>query len=189
MSPARPKLADPGQLIRSARPRTDTYDLCTDPDIVAEYEDLLAQISAETIEATEKLAGGGRKAELQAQLDDVMARGAEKTVTLTFKALPRPKFRALVDKHPPRKGDDGEIVDKRSARLGFEHDPFFAELIPLALVSPELDDETLTLLIDEVLTYRQWQDMTTVVLNLNTDSISIPFSQAVSRKTQRSSRR
>lgn len=187
--PARPKLADPGQLIRSAKRRTDTYDLCTDPEIVAEYESLIEQIAGEAESAGEKKLSGGRTAELQQQLDDVIARGAKATVTLTFQALARSKFRALIDKHPPRKDDKGEIIDRRSARLGFEYDPFFAELIPLALVSPELDEETLTILFDEVLTYRQWQDLTTVVLNLNTDSIDIPFSQAVSPKTRRSSPR
>ncbi|WP_433078850.1 hypothetical protein ACQP1P_38525 [Dactylosporangium sp. CA-052675] len=188
MSPSRPKLADPGQLIRSAKRRTDTYDLCTDPDIVAEYEALLEEIAAEAAASSEKLSGG-RTAELQQQLDDVIARGAKTTVTLTFQALPRAQFRALVDKHPPRKDDKGEIIDKRSARLGFEYDPFFAELIPLVLVSPELDEETLTILFDEVLTYGQWQDMTTVALNINTDTIDIPFSQAVSPKMRSSSPR
>jgi hypothetical protein len=187
--PATPRLADPGQLIRAAKRRTDTYDLCTDPEIVAEYEQLLTEIAAAAVEAGEKLNSGGRTAELQQRLDDVMARGAQKTVTLVFRALPRPQFRALVDKHPPRKGEDGEVIDKRSARLGFEHDPFFAELIPLALVSPTLDEDTLTYLIDEVLTYRQWDDLTTVVLNLNTSSVHVPFSQAVSPRTQRSSRK
>lgn len=187
--PARPKLADPGQLIRSAKRRTDTYDLCTDPELVEEYERILDELSAEQVAAKQTLAAGGRAAELREQLDDVLARGASVTVTLTFQALARSRYRALVDQHPPRKNDQGEILDGRSRALGIDYDPFFMALLPLSLVSPDLDEDTLTHLMDEVLTDRQWKDVTTVVWNLNNASVDVPFSPAVSPKTPRSSRR
>ncbi len=41
MSPAKPKLADPGVLIRNGKLRTAEFPICLDPDLVSEYERLL----------------------------------------------------------------------------------------------------------------------------------------------------
>lgn len=184
-----PKLADPGALIRAAKRRTDTYDLCTDPDLVDEHEDLLERLAAEKGKAQDSLDGGGRTAELQAELDALLERVAAATVTLTFKALPRPQYRALIDDHPPIKDDEGEIRDARSRNLGVDYDGFFNALVRASLVEPALDDETVTTLIDEVLTQSQWRELSTVVWNLNESTVSVPFSPAVSPKTRTSSRR
>jgi len=191
VSPARPKLADPGQLIRSAKRRTDTYRLCTNPDLVAEYEELIQRVAEERTSATDagSLAGGGRANALQAELDELVKQIADETVEMTFRALPRPRYRALVDAHPPRKNDDGEIPDRRSKALNVDYDTFFAELIRTSLVTPELDEETLTTLLDEVLTASQWRDMSTVVWNLNESTVDVPFLQAVSPKTRASSQK
>lgn len=185
--PAKPKLADPGQLIRGAKRRTDTYDLCTDPDLVDEHEDLLARLVEERAKANDSLDGGGEVAALQEQLAGLLERIAAATVELTFAALPRPKYRALVDAHPPIKGDDGEITDVRSRRLGVDYDSFFTALVRPSLTAPELDDDTVDHMIAEVLTASGWRTLATVLWNLNEDSVDVPFSPAVSRKTARSS--
>jgi hypothetical protein len=185
--PARPKLADPGQLIRDAKRRTDTYDLCTDPDLVGEHEDLLARLAVERAKASDSLDGGGEAAALQEQLANLAERIAAVTVTLTFAALPRPRYRALVDAHPPVKDEDGEITDGRSKRIGVDYDTFFVALVRPSLVAPELDDETLTYMMDEVLTASGWRDLSTVLWNLNESTVDVPFSPAVSARTRTSS--
>lgn len=187
--PAKPKLADPGQLIRGAKRRTSIYRLCTDPDLVAEYEELLVRLADEESAAVveDSLAGGSKVKAVQAELDAALERIAAETVELTFRALPRPRYRALVDAHPPKKDDTGEITDRRSKALGVDYDAFFAELVRVSLVAPELDDETLSTLIDEVLTASQWRDMSTVVWNLNESGVEVPFWPAVSPKTKVSS--
>jgi hypothetical protein len=189
--PARPKLADPGQLIRSAKRRTDTYRLCTDPDLVAEYEQLLEQIAAEqeAVKERDSLDAAADVAALREQLAAVMERVDAATVVLTFQSIGRPKYRALKDEHPVRKNEAGEIVDRRSVRVGVDYDPFFAALLPLSLVSPVLDEETLTHLVDEVLSNAQWTELTTVMWNLNEGTVDVPFSPAVSPKTKGSSPR
>jgi hypothetical protein len=189
--PSRPKLADPGQLIRSAKRRTDTYRLCTNPDLVAEYEELLERFGEQRAADADadSLAGGGPANALQVELDALVARIGDETVELTFRALPRPRYRALVDAHPPKKDESGEVTDRRSKALGVDYDAFFAELIRTSLVTPELDDETLTTLIDDVLTASQWRDMSTVVWNLNESGVDVPFLPAVSPKTKASSQK
>lgn len=185
--PARPKLADPGQLIRGAKRRTDTYDLCTDPDLVDEHEALQARLVDERAKANDSLDGGGEVPALQEQLAGLLERIAAVTVTLTFAALPRPKYRALIDAHPPIKGDDGEITDVRSRRMGVDYDSFFAALVRPSLVAPELDDETIDHMIAEVLTASGWRALATVLWNLNEDSVDVPFLRAVSPRTPGSS--
>lgn len=187
--PARPKLADPGQLIRGAKRRTDTYDLCTNPDLVAEHEDLLARLADERAAASDSLDGGGQAAALKADLEALLARIGAETVELTFTSLPRPRYRALINAHPPVKDEDGEVADGRSKRMGVDYDTFFAELLRLSLTAPDLDAETLTVLIDEVLSAGQWRGICTVLWNLNEGEVDIPFSPAVSRKTRASSPR
>jgi hypothetical protein len=73
--------------------------------------------------------------------------------------------------------------------VGVDYDPFFAALLPLSLVSPVLDEETLTHLVDEVLSNAQWTELTTVMWNLNEGTVDVPFSPAVSPKTKGSSPR
>lgn len=186
--PARPKLVDPGQLIRAAKRRTETYHLCTDPGLVAEREALLDRMTSEPATTEASLAGRGAAKEARAQLEELDARGAAATVSLVFQSLPRPRFRALVDAHRPRKDEAGEVIDPRSRQLGVEYDEFFAALIPQALTSPALDEETLTHLVEEVLTDRQWRDVCTVAWNLNQSDIDVPFLPAVSAKIPRSLR-
>jgi hypothetical protein len=66
---------------------------------------------------------------------------------------------------------------------------FFEPLIRESIVSPVLDDETLTVLLDERLTDAQWNDLTTVVWNLNEARINVPFSSAASTSRKTSGRK
>lgn len=185
--PALPKLADPGQLIRAAKLRTDEYRFCTDPDLVAEYERLVEARDAAKAAAHDSLAGGAA-VELDAQIAETVKAMEAATVTLTLKALPRPRFRALVDKHPPRKDADGKLTHNDDY-LGVHFDAFFDELIRTSLISPQLAEADLTMLLEELLTDQQYIELTDVVWNLNKKTVSVPFSPAVSTRTRTSSRK
>lgn len=173
--------------IRGAKPRTDTYDLCTDPDLVAEYEGLLAELGQERESAADSFDGGARAPELQEQLAALQTQIAEATVTLTMKALPRPVYRRLVDEHPPVKDESGEIRDRRSEALGVDYDAFFDAVLRRSLVAPELDAETLTYLVEELLSAVQWRALASVLNGLNEREVDIPFSLAALPKTPASS--
>lgn len=185
--PAKPKLADPGALIKAGKLKTAEFRVCMDPDLVEEYERLLLARDAAKEAAQDSLAGG-RAVEVEAEIAKVLEQIEEQTITLVIKALPRPKFRAMKDEHPPRKDAEGNLVpDDR--RLAVNVDTFFDVLIRAELVSPVLDEDTLTVLLEERLTDGQWDALTTAAWNLNLEKVDVPFSPAVSPSRRNSSRR
>jgi hypothetical protein len=168
-------------LIRGGRLRTDTYDVCLDPDLVEQHAGLVAERDA-ALEAKRDSLAGGATVELDAQIDALLEQMREATLTLTFSALPRPEFRAMSDRHPPRKDAEGN-VRREDALLGVDYDAFFDDLIRASLTAPELSPDDLKVLLEERLTDRQYQDLTDVVWNLNRGKVDLPFSSAASRKT------
>lgn len=177
--PTKPKV-NAKAVIRRRKPRTLTYRVCVDPDLVREYEAAVAEQNAAKSGPRDSLAAGGVPDGLEQRIADLLAQVEANTIPLTFKALPRPEFRALRDGHPPKKDADGNFARLVDARLGIDADGFAEPLVRASLVSPELDDEDLTALIDEVLTDGQWDDLFTKLWNLNEEKVDVPFSPAAS---------
>jgi hypothetical protein len=185
--PSTPKLADPGALIRNGKLRTDTFPVCLDPDLVGEHEQLLARRD-EAKEATRDSLAGGSVVELDTEIADLLERMQAATITLILQALPRPKFRALIDEHPPRRDGDGKLTHAEDA-IGVNADTFFEALVRACLTAPILDEETLTLLLDERINDKQWQNLADAAWNLNRTTVDVPFSPAVSPSRRSSSAR
>lgn len=175
--PAAPKLADPGALIRGAKLPEQKFPVCVEPDLVAEYEQLVEMRDAAKQAGATSMAGPDT-AGIDEQIADVQKRMAAATVTLRLRALGRRRWRELRDEHPPRKDDEGNVLP--ADILGVNYESFFNALLRESIVEPTLDDETLDLLLDERLTDRQWNDLTDVAWNLNEARISVPFSPAAS---------
>lgn len=169
------------ELIRGGKLRTATYDVCLDPDLVEQYEQLIEEKERQREAKRDSLAGGAT-VELDEQIAALLEDMRESTLTLVFKALPRPSFRALMDAHPARKDENGQLTHTQDY-IGANADTFFEALIPIALVEPKLSPEDLKILIEEKLTDRQWDDLTTVVWNVNRKKVDLPFSSAGSRTT------
>lgn len=182
-------------LIRGAKLRRDEFRVCVDPPLVDDYERLLAEQAAERDAARDSLAGG-RVLDIQVQLDLLLEQMEAATVTLVLQALPRREYRALIDKHPPRKGDDGTLIP-RDERFGIDYDGFFNELARRSILGSRVDDETIEdlpadvveLLIEERLSDGQWEDLTSRCNRLNRATVDVPFSPAGSPRTRRSSAR
>jgi hypothetical protein len=187
MSPTTPKLADPGALIRGGKLPEKDFPVCVEPDLVAEYEQLVEARDAAKEAGAGSLAGGNTTA-LDEQIADVQKRMEESTVVLKLRALGRRQFRALRDEHPPRKDAEGK-VDLGDLRLGVNRDTFFDPFIRETIVDPVLDEETLTLLIEQRLTDGQWDDLTTTAWNMNEAKISVPLSSAASPNRRSTSKR
>jgi len=175
----------PSELIRGGKLRTATFDVCLDPDLVEAYEALQDEKERQIERKRDSLAGGAT-VELDEQISALLEEMRDNTLTLTFKALPRPSFRALMDAHPARKDEDGQLTHPQQDYIGANADTFFHALIPIALVEPKLSPEDLRILLEEKLTDRQWDDLTTVVWNVNRKKVDLPFSSAGSRTTQTS---
>ena len=192
--PTRPKLADPGALIRDGKLRTGTFPACMDPDLIVEHaqlleqrEELAEQRAGQQASAADSLAAKASTPELDGQIADLdkQIAGLEKqiqgaTVVLTLLALPRPEFRAMCDRHPPRKDAEGKLTHPQDA-IGVSYEAFFDELLRASIVDPKLDPETTDLLLDERLTDVAW--------GLNRAVVSVPFSSAVSPSRRNSSPR
>lgn len=199
---AKPK-PDATALIAAGKRRTDTFRACMDPDLVGAYE-ILADERERLVEerdskqqsARDSLAGKADTGQVDAQIADVDkelaaldARIEAVTVVLTLEALPRAEFRAMVDRHPPRKDAEGKLTHPGRDQFGVAYEPFMDELLRASITDPQLDPETLDLLLDERLTDRDWERLTEVAWLLNRAVVSVPFSPAASTKTRGSSKR
>jgi hypothetical protein len=178
---------NPADLIRGGKLPEKSFPVCVDPDLVAEHEDLVAQRESKKSANAGSLAGGATT-DLDEQISEVRKRMEAVTVVLRLRALGRRKWRDLKDEHPPRKDDEnGILIEDVLARVNTE--TFFEPLVHMSIVEPELDEDTVQVLIDEKLTDGQWNDLTTICWNLNETSISVPFSSAASTNRRTTSRR
>lgn len=164
---------NPSALIREGKLRTATFDVCLDQDLVEEYRTIEVQRDRRLAETADSLAGASAP-DLDEQLGALKESIEEATLTLTFRALSRPRFRELCDKHPPRRDDDGNIVVVEDI-IGVHFDTFMAEVIPLSLVDNDLTADDLKILVEEKLDDRQYQDMTDVIWDLNRKKVDLPF--------------
>lgn len=199
---AKPK-PDATALIAAGKRRTDTFRACMDPDLVGAYEvlvdereRLVEERDAQQVKAQDSLAGKADTSELDKQIADLDKQLADLqqqinavTVVLTFEALPRQVFRALMDKHPPRKDAEGNPTHPQDAILNLAYEPFLDELLRASIIAPDLDAGTLDLLFDERLTDRDWERVTNVVWALNRALVNVPFLSAVSPNRRSSSKR
>jgi hypothetical protein len=165
---------NPSALIREGKLRTATFDICLDPDLIEEYRQLDAKRSMRLAETQDSLAGS-KAPEFDEPLGQLREAIEEATLTLTLRALPRPKFRELCDKFPPRRNEEGTI-EIAEDMIGVNFNEFFPAILPLSIVEPELTDDDLRVLVDERLDDRQWGDLTDVIWDLNRARVNIPFS-------------
>lgn len=150
------------EIIRNATLPERTLDVCLDEDLAAEYESL-AERNA-----------GTPSPELDAQLEKLAEQIRAATLTLTVRALPRPRFRELVHRHPPRTAAEGERVHMEDLSLGVNYDSFFDELLRVSVVDPVLDEATLRVLVEEKLTDAQHQALTDLCWNVNRTAFKVP---------------
>lgn len=173
----------PADLIRGGKLPEKDFPVCVDPDLVTEYERLVGSRDAAKQAGKTSLAGAAT-AELDDQIAAIQSQMDEKIVVLRLRALSRRRWAELKSEHLPRRDEEKNVVPE-DLFLGVNSETFFEPLIHESIVGPELDAETVQLLIDEKLTDAQWNDLTTAVWNLNEKKVSVPFSLAASpnRKT------
>lgn len=179
--------------IRGAKLRRGTFRFCADPDLVTAYEDAQTRLADAAARDAQKFSGGSAAA-VQAELNELLEQMAESTVTLVLQALPRRKYRALVDAHPPRAGADGKILP-RDERVNVDYDGFFNALARECILGAddgdggveELPEDVVDLLIEDQLSDGQWDELTTKCNLLNRVTVDVPFSPAGSPSRRRSS--
>lgn len=171
------EMKDFGALLKSAKLPERTVEICLRGDLVAEHE--LAERELEQVQkaVSDSLAGNGASA-IAGRIEELEAQMREHTYDFRLRALPRPAWRALIAEHPPRRGDDNEIV--LADRMGVNAETFFEAMIRKAVIDPVLTDEQFAQLLD-ALTDRQFGDLSDVAWGLNRHEVDVPFSRAASR--------
>src|SRR5690606_34095530 len=97
----------------------------------------------------------------------------EATIELTLRALPRRDWLRVLRDHPPRKGHE---ADKG---LGSNAETFFEALIPRSIVSPELNADEVSRLMDALST-AQYDALLETAWIINRRDVSVPFSRVAS---------
>lgn len=180
--PARPKKADPtptfAAKLAAARLPERTVEICLRGDLVADHEAAERDLEQAQQAGTSSLAGNG-SAEIIERIDALEAEMRESSVTFRVRAMPRPRWRALLAEHPPRRGDDGEIVADDAAVL-INTETFYDALIRACVVEPEMTGDDWDQL-SQVITDRQFGDLSLAAWMINRGEVDVPFSLAASR--------
>jgi hypothetical protein len=170
--------------LKAAKLPERTVSICLRGDLVAEFEELERQL-AEAIRTPATSLEGDGSGPIAERMEELRRQMLEDTTPFRLRAMPKPRWRAFVGEHPPRKGDDGEI-DDRDRIIGVNVDTFYTALIRASVVEPALDDEDWEALLgdDGVLTSRQFDDLADAAWGLNRREVDVPFSPAASRMTR-----
>lgn len=178
-----------------------TVPICLRGDLAADHEAAERELDQAQRRPADSLAGTGAGA-LAEKIESLEAQMRDHTYEFRLRALPRPRWRALVAAHPPRKADDGSVVD--SDRIGVNAETFYDSIIIVSTVDPDMsvdvDAYFEALLVAqstgsdlpelprgdwnslfEALTDRQYDELADASWGLNRREVDIPFSHAASR--------
>jgi hypothetical protein len=197
-------------LLGTARLPEKTVDICLRGDLAADFAEADEALTKAQKRNLESLAGGGDVGDLLEQVQALQAEMAENTYTFRLRALPKPRFRALVNAHPvrrvPDENDPTEITVHPADRfVGVNAETFFDALIRACLVDPELTDEQWRVFVGDNETERarltaegkedeivdgklndwQYDKLSDTAWGLNRSDVD-PFSRVASRMTQAS---
>lgn len=172
--------------LAKARLPERTVLICLNGDLVARHEEAEQELEQAQRNPGNSLAGNGATAIVE-RIEALEAQMREATETFVLRALPqrrnprddRPSWGELLERHPPRRGADGEIVEADKS-LMLNAETFYDDLISVSVVSPEMDEADWASLFT-VLTNRQYGDLSMAAWLLNRGEVDIPFSLAASR--------
>lgn len=165
-------------MLADAKLPEKTVPVCLRGDLVADFEAADRELEQAQKKPASSLAGSGTGV-LVERLESLEAEMAGHTYVFRLRAMPRHVWRELMAAHPPRKGEDGELV-MEDRLTGANRLTVFEPLVRASIVDPELTDEQFADLIGK-LTDRQFEDLTSAAWDLNQGSVDIPFSRAASR--------
>ena len=155
--------------------------ICLNGDLQARFDELEHELKKRVGIDQQRPARMGDEvgtADLAAELNDIRERMEEATQTFLVRALPRAKWAEKRRQHPP--GDD-----EGDRSLGVALEPFMAEVMPLCIVDPEMDEADWEQLQD-VLPGGEFDKLFSAVWDVNRSSVDVPFSRLASLVTRSS---
>jgi hypothetical protein len=182
-------------MLSQARLPERTVDICLRGDLATAHQAAEKALLDAQRTAGDSKEGGGVE-QLIAEVESIQERMRESTFTFVIRALPRVRFRALTNAHPPRE-IDGEM-DLGDAKTGFDRSTFFEALLKVSTVEPDmgvdveayfkallagekpvLPDGDWPELFEKIID-RQYGDLTDAAWFVQRDEVSVPFSLAAS---------
>src|SRR4051812_32715624 len=97
-------------MLAEAKLPESTVMICLRGDLAADHEAAERDLVQAEKKGAESLAGAG-VAEIVDRIEALEAEMREHTYEFRLRALPRADWRALCNSHPPRRGEDDEIVE------------------------------------------------------------------------------
>ncbi len=171
-----------------AKPAEAVVNVCMRAHLVAEHE-LLDDRLVEAVQAKVSSLAGNGAAELREQVEALEAEIRENTYPFRLRAMGRRAFNELVAAHPPRRDEQGEIVEA-DLRFSANVDTLLPELIRACVYDPAPEDAGWDSLLsddaDDRLTDGQYLQLGVAAWNLNRRSVDVPFSLGVSMMSKAS---
>lgn len=118
------------QLTADAKPRVEVAKVCVDGELYSRINQLYRQYREEKTAPDADLAGSGVSREIEELLDQA----EEHTYHFKFKAIGTDRWKRLKDRHPPKKEDVKEAVERKE-RPPEVRGSFWAEAIAESLAA------------------------------------------------------
>lgn len=170
---------------KTKQPYTRTVPICLRGDLVAEFEELerkLAEVLAKASAST-SMEGGLEHVEIVERIEALREEMKSATHVFVLRQLPGKDYRKLKLSHPPRLGDDNEVIDQDRV-MDANVDSLAEPLLRACCADPVIDDEVWAEI--EELSDRQYDDLVNVAFLVNRGRVDVPFSRAASALLQSS---
>lgn len=169
--------ADYKAMRKAARLPERTVPICFRGDLIADFEALERQLEEAQKASADSLDTG--TGELLERMDAIQAEMRENTYPVRLRAMDFRFYNALVAKHPPRRDDDGAVLEDDS-HLRVNTETFWEPLLRASIVDPELPTHDDWEDFVAGITDYQYNELAVAALNLNRGKVDVPFSLAAS---------
>jgi hypothetical protein len=118
--------------------REESTEIVLSGDLMAKWEKLDADLAASRDRdmAGNRLADGisAKTKKLAQQVADLEKQIAEQAVVVRFRAMHKDRWRALCDNHPPRRGDEFDMLS------GYNRDAVLDQAVRACMIEPVFED-------------------------------------------------
>lgn len=158
--------------------REEATQICLRPDLLDKWEDAntaLAELQASEAAGSARLGTGVSSAVKRAAeaVREVEQEIESSSITFRFRAMSKDQYRALCDRHAPRKGNE---LDQFT---GYDRDAVSDALVRECLYDPVFDDASWAAFL-EVCNPSEWAELRNTAQSANRGSVDLPKSSLAS---------
>jgi hypothetical protein len=167
------------ELLKKIQPRLqeEATEICLRPDLVEQWEEAQEALQAAVADGLKPSRLASKPTGQKKAAEKVKALEAEieaASAVFRFRALPKDRWQALCDEHPPRPGDQMDAV------LGFNRVAVIDDAVRLSLIDPVFDDESWAQFVD-VIGGGEWEELRRAANQVNRGVVEAGKSELASR--------